>query len=609
VGAVTGEEFVARVREATGHEGTESGDGWRLRCPAHHDETPSLQVSRGGAGRTLVHCHAGCTVLEIMAELKLSLDDLFGGRKVYSYVDGFDQVLFQVIRKADKGFWQRRPDGRGGWVNNRKGVPAVLYRWPEVRKAREAGRVVWVAEGEKDADALVLAGVTATCNPGGAGKWRQEFAEELAGIDVVIVADRDGAGYAHAAEVAATLEGKARSVRVVEAATPGPFGDGADAYDHLDAGLGLDAFRPVDVRARAHVDPLMWPPGPLGSSEGGPGGQGVKGFAIRSRRLAAVTRRDVEWLWQDRIPLGKLTLLVGDPGAGKSYMHLALAAPMTRGQALPLTAAAEPASVAIFQAEDDPEDTLAPRADLLGMDDERVLLVEEFTERGKRVPFGPEHVPALERALDGMDRPRLLVIDPVASFVGGKVDTYRDNQVREALAPLVELAQRRRMAVLAVVHMNKDAAKKALYRAAGSVAFVGLVRSVLLAAKDEQTGRRAVVAIKHNLTADSMPLEYDIGPGGFAWLGEAPELTAERLLSAPLSEGERTALQDAKALVVDLLSAGARRSKELEEAAGVQGITAQTLKRARKALGVVAEQRQTGPGGRAEWWGAVTGPR
>lgn len=436
---------------------------------------------------------------------------------------------------------------------------------------------------------------------------------------------------AEAAEVATTPEGERNDRLNVAAFRAGQVAASGevnlnDAGDRLlDAAVaaGLPADEAVRTirsglsaglrkpRAHAQGGTDFWPPGPLPSSgqgaedpEGQPGGDPLppRGYGVKGRRLSTVVRRNVEWLWSQRIPIGKLTLLVGDPGVGKSYLYLALGAPLTRGEALPLTPAADPASMAVFQAEDDPEDTIGPRADLLGVDDERVLLVEEFSADGKRVPFMPEHVPALEEHLDALPNPRLLIIDPVASLVGGKVDTYRDNQVRTALAPLVELAQRRRIAVVSVVHMNKDQAKKALYRAAGSVGFVGLARSVLLAAKEEDTGRRAVVAIKHNLTGESVPLEYRVTEVGFEWLGEAPELTAERLLAVPVGEEERTALEDARAFLVDQLTGGERRSKEVEAAAREKGIAAKTLKRARKDLRVRADQQPTGRAGANEWW-------
>ena len=221
-----------------------SGAGYSARCPAHEDSKPSLSVSEGEDGRVLLKCQAGCTVADVMAALGLSMADLFPpkGRDsaaeivaVYDYADETGELVFQVVRYASKAFKQRRPDGAGGWLWNLKGVPRVLYRLPEVLEAVTRARTVFVAEGEKDVDALHAAGEVATCNPMGAGKWRAEHAQVLYGAaEVVVVADKDDTGCAHARVVADSLRGHVGKLLIVEAAT------GKDAADHLGAGRTVD---------------------------------------------------------------------------------------------------------------------------------------------------------------------------------------------------------------------------------------------------------------------------------------------------------------------------------------------------------------------------------
>jgi hypothetical protein len=158
----------------------------------------------------------------------------------YDYVDEEGALLFQVCRTADKGFWQRRPDGRGGWIN--KGSRRLaLYRLPQVLAAVAAGEPVYVAEGEKDVEELESAGVVATCNPMGAGKWRAQYGKPLRGATVIVVQDRDEAGREHAAKVIDSLTGIAARVRLVEAA------EGKDASDHLAAGYGVDELVSVPL--------------------------------------------------------------------------------------------------------------------------------------------------------------------------------------------------------------------------------------------------------------------------------------------------------------------------------------------------------------------------
>jgi len=206
-------DLVKVALENHGCQPKQLGSGWTSRCPAHDDRTPSLSISQGKDGQALLHCHAGCSIEAIVAALGLEMKDLFptnGSKRqtisaTYDYTDKDGNLLSQVVRLEPKSFRQRRPDGSGGWVWNLRGVDRVLYRLPEVLEAVHAGRWVWIVEGEKDADNLVELDFTATCNPGGAKKWRSEYSEYLSGANLVIVPDRDEAGAAHRDQVIASV--------------------------------------------------------------------------------------------------------------------------------------------------------------------------------------------------------------------------------------------------------------------------------------------------------------------------------------------------------------------------------------------------------------------
>jgi AAA domain len=230
------------------------------RCPgpshANGDRNPSLSVSRADNGGVVMHCHTGCQTSDVLAAMGLQERDLFVPSErpprtdlrdllpstpkrivtTYDYVDEDGVLLFQVVRDDPKGFWQRRPDGNGGWIRKLGDTRRVLYRLPELLTDLQRGATAFICEGEKDVDALRLAGYTATCNPQGAGKWTKvpDAPQILAGVDVMIVADADNAGRAHAKDVARSLRPVAASVTVLEPAT------GKDAAEHLAAG------RPVD---------------------------------------------------------------------------------------------------------------------------------------------------------------------------------------------------------------------------------------------------------------------------------------------------------------------------------------------------------------------------
>ncbi|MFG1619521.1 DUF3987 domain-containing protein [Nonomuraea wenchangensis] len=262
-----------------------------VECPTHPDREPSLSV-RPVVGKVWLHCWAGCAKADVREALNLSLADLFDDEldksrlpkpvvvAEYDYLDENSELLFRVERRFPKGFRQKRPDGKGGWVYSTEGVRRVLYRLPAVLAAVAEGRTVWVAEGEKDVAAIERAGEVATCNPGGVGMgWHPSYGHALKGADVVIVADRDDKGREHARKVLADLEGKARSVILVEAAT------GKDATDHFAAGHGITDFRPVE-----QAEPVE----PAASSTS-----------------STTEDSDVEPLdeWEDPIPLGALVEL------------------------------------------------------------------------------------------------------------------------------------------------------------------------------------------------------------------------------------------------------------------------------------------------------------
>ncbi|MDP9403844.1 MAG: AAA family ATPase [Actinomycetota bacterium] len=246
-----------------------SGAGYSAACPAHPDTNPSLSVTEGDE-KILVRCQAGCETEAVLGALRMSYADLFtepaptnGHRSeiiaTYDYLDAAGALVFQVVRKSPKGFYQRRPDGKGGWANHlgpckdgcrtaktphawlEDSVERVLYNLPDVIAAVAADVTIYVVEGEKDANALAQAGEVATTNAGGAGKWDPAYAKVLEGAEVVIVADQDAAGEKHAAEVKASLVGVAKKLTVVAPAV------GKDAADHLGAGRTVEEFVAADV--------------------------------------------------------------------------------------------------------------------------------------------------------------------------------------------------------------------------------------------------------------------------------------------------------------------------------------------------------------------------
>jgi hypothetical protein len=244
---------------------------WLARCPTHDDSTPSLVVKEANNGNALVTCRAGCPTADVAAAVGLGMRDLFVADKpkrreivaTYDYTDVNGELLFQAVRYAPKEFKQRRPDGRGGWVWNLKGVLRVLYGLPHVEATAEAGGTIYVVEGEQDADAAVLARVCATTCPMGAGKWKDAYSESLRGAErVVIVADRDDEGRKHARQVAASVSAHVEDVTIVEPVV------GKDLSDHLSAGHTIDELRPPGVNETDVVDRALSEPQPVEPEDG-----------------------------------------------------------------------------------------------------------------------------------------------------------------------------------------------------------------------------------------------------------------------------------------------------------------------------------------------------
>jgi hypothetical protein len=243
--------------------------GWRVRCPAHADENPSLDVDLGDDGRVLFSCRsAGCKAESICAAIGLRVADLYprenwhGGNgkaklgkivATYDYTDAAGNVVFQAVRFAPKDFRQRRRDSKGkdGWTWNLKGVTRVLYRLPELLEAPKE-RVVFVVEGEKDVDRLRSLGLIATTNAMGAGKWLTDYNESLRGRHVVVLPDNDPPGRDHAEAVAKSLTGVAASVKIL--GLPNLQAKG-DVSDWLDAGGTVE-----QLRQRVKESP-EWAPG------------------------------------------------------------------------------------------------------------------------------------------------------------------------------------------------------------------------------------------------------------------------------------------------------------------------------------------------------------
>ncbi len=321
-------------------------------------------------------------------------------------------------------------------------------------------------------------------------------------------------------------------------------------------------------------------------------------------RLSDVETEAIRWLSRGRFARGKLTMVDGDPGLGKSTVMTDWAARITRGLPLPDGEPGPPRGVVILSAEDGIADTLRPRAEAAGADLSRILALTELPGGG--LPSIPDDLPLIEAAIRQVDA-ALLIIDPLVAYIGDGYNTNRDQDVRRALAPLKIMIERAGVAVAAIRHLNKMPGSNALYRGGGSIGLIGAARFGLLFARDPEDEARCIIApTKANLSrlAPSLAYTLDGSAGGdvarVVWLGES-DVTAGGLLAGQEDEGERGALDDARDFLRDYLANGPEPVKAIKTAARNAGVSDATLQRAKRALGVQAIKAGFGSEGHWTW--------
>jgi hypothetical protein len=316
--------------------------------------------------------------------------------------------------------------------------------------------------------------------------------------------------------------------------------------------------------------------------------------------LSEVEPQRVEWLWPGRLPLGKLAVLDGDPGLGKSVVTFDLAARVSAGLELPDGAPCKPAGVVLLSAEDGLADTIRPRLDAAGADTGWIVALSTVAAgtKAERTISLTEDLDVIRQEMERVGA-ALVVVDPLMAFLGIKTDSHKDQDVRRALAPLAALAERARAAVLIVRHLNKAASNNALYRGGGSIGIIGAARSGLVVAKDpEDPERRILAANKHNLSraAPSLAFRVETAPNDAArvvWSGTS-SLSAGDILREPADPEQRSALSEAKEFLLKELAEGSVTAEQVKKDARAAGVSERTLKRAKRALGVRSDKASDG---------------
>ena len=442
-----------------------SGNGWMCRCPSHDDRQASLSIAEGEEG-ILCYCQSGCRTEDVLTALGLEMKDLFTKpdkeepEAIYSYVDEEGTELYQSVRMPSKRFMQRHFDpfapgtDGGGWVWNMQGVRRVLYRLPEVVKAVQGGTTIYIVEGEKDAEALVALGKTATCNPMGAGKWRPEYTEPLKGAkSVIIVADKDKPGRDHANDVRAFLKEFVGEVWIVEAK------EGKDVSDHLAAGHRLEDLVPWNDNAPLsvirHYSPMdLFTPTP-----------------------------PVNWVVENVVVGGETTLLIADGGAGKSFVALWMALCVASGQ--PFLSNPVSKGLAIYVDEEGSPDLALQRLAQLGATPEQRRNLHYLNYAGVDLVRHPRKL--IEDALSLT--PKLIVVDSHAKVTRVNEENSNNEMGRVWDEGFLPLARDTGAAVLVIHHTNGFGGSRGASQIRNSA-------DQVLTMKKEQDGSQVIYASK-----------------------------------------------------------------------------------------------------------------
>ena len=300
-------------------------------------------------------------------------------------------------------------------------------------------------------------------------------------------------------------------------------------------------------------------------------------------KMSEIQSKEVAWLWYPFIPYGKLTIIQGDPGDGKTTLVLNIAAKLSKGEGLDsdmkLT---EPLTVIYQSAEDGLADTVKPRLEAAGADCENISIIDESIKSLSMIDERLEEAIIKTKA-------KLLILDPIQAYLGGNMDMNRANEARDMTKKLAALAEKYQCAIVLVGHMNKAAGNKAAYRGMGSIDFFAVARSVLLVGRVEgEENIRAVVQIKNNLAGFGHPKAFQLSEDGFLWLGDY-EITADEVLGGIAPKANK--LEQAKRLLRKLAETNnAMQSNEIFNLAEEQNISRRTLENAKKKLGVRAKR-------------------
>jgi len=576
-------EILSRLQGVRG-----SGTQYVARCPAHDDKKASLAVSEKD-GKLLLYCHAGCTLEEITAAMGIQPSELSprkAGSPVvtppveYMYTDPDGNAVLKKIRTAQKDFFWQHKDDDGQWKNGRNGITPPIFGLYEAK----GQNLVYIVEGEKDVLTLKKLGQAAVSLADGAkSKWHKEYRDYFKGKEIVLLPDNDEPGRNYAAMLSDKLVSIAESVKVVDLAKIWPdMPEHADISDYV-AAFGRESFENVLTLAKNT---------PTRTAAG----------TLKIMSMNDIAAEQVDWLWKPYIPSGKITLITADPGMGKTFFCLYLAATVSTGRRfwgqLP-GEHREPGRVIYQTAEDGLADTLKPRLIPMEPDFKNILVIDE-SEEG--LSLSDERIEAAMK----LYHPALMIFDPLQAYLGAEVDMHRANEVRPVMAKIAHLAEEYKCAVVFIMHNSKMGQNQALYRSLGSIDIPAIARSMLIMGKHpEIENQRLIFHEKSSLAAHGQTMAVEITPqfGGLSFCGYS-EYKADDVLNARIGARSKPSVkkEDVAEKLLELLNAhdGVVSLEQVEQMQREHGWSKPTMYRAKDDLKI--KSLKLGFSEKKTWW-------
>jgi 5S rRNA maturation endonuclease (ribonuclease M5) len=565
----------------------QTGNGYTSLCPAHEDHKNSLSITEGDNGKLLFNCFAECEFADIKAALGISFNGNGNQKKivaVYKYTDEKGNLLYENIRYDPKDFRQRHIDSNGREVWNLDGVRRVPYRLQDLVKLPKHYDFV-MAEGEKDCETLAASDLIATNHK----NWKPEFNYLLKGKKVVLFQDHDRAGVSQVEKTIKLIFGSCKAIKIVDCFADENLSDkhGKDVSDYLKEHTKDEVLELI----RKTPD---WKPSADQNVSNKP-----NDIELKVVCLTDVIAEKIVWLWNPFIPIGEFTILEGIEGLGKSWTCCAIACAVADGKKLPFSESEPitPGNVLMLSAEDSLSHTVKPRLVAMKANLDRIFAIDDvfsFSDFKDFIKF---------EAIVAEYEPRLIIIDPMFSYTGGK-DLNQESSSRPIARKLIEIAQKYQCAIIGVRHIGKSKGNgDARAAGLGSISWRASARSVLMVGKDEESNEIGIVHTKSNLSEKSkIAVGFELRNGQFYWCSQPSSLTAERMLSQPKDDESKAEQSEATEFLREALTDGERFSKDVQREARDTGITQYALRKARAILNVECFKKGGTFGGEKGWY-------